>query len=72
MSIVLSSNGSILIKFFKQTLQNVGLQPVEFCQFFFEVLEGTSLFCWATDIPVWTSGDISSGFKSMTGQPYLP
>ena len=34
-------------------------------------LEGiSSPFCGATDIPFWTSGDVSSGFQSQNRQPF--
>ena len=29
-----------------------------------------SPFCGATDTLFWTSGDVSSGFQSQSGQPY--
>ena len=37
---------------------------------FFKILEDMSPFC-VTLIPLfWTSGDVSSGFQSQSGQPY--
>ena len=37
---------------------------------FFEFFEYVSPVCGVTDTPVWTSGDVSSGFQSQSGQPY--
>ena len=39
------------------------------CCFF--TFEDTSHFCGATDTPFWIYGDVSSGFQSQCGQPYL-
>ena len=38
--------------------------------FFKKILENVSPFCGATDTQFWTSGDVSSGFQSQSGQPY--
>ena len=35
-----------------------------------KILEDMSPFCGATDNQFWTSGDVSSGFQSQSGQPY--
>ena len=40
-------------------------------KFVFKFSENTSPFCRATDTPFLTSGDVSSGFQSKRGQPYL-
>ena len=39
--------------------------------FYKKILEDISPFCGATDTPVWTSSDVSSGLQSQSGQPYL-
>ena len=39
-------------------------------ELFLKFLEDVSPFCGATDTLFWTSGDVSSGFQSQSGQPY--
>ena len=48
-----------------------GKIPIKLKNFFcFKFLEDISLFVWSLIPLFWTSGDISSGFHSQSGQPY--
>ena len=52
------------------TFFDIYLKPPQPFTGLFFIFGGHESFLGATDTTIWTSGDVSSGFQSQSGQPY--